>query len=94
MLLYSAPTPSNPDTHMPFSGRKTRDGMQRFAIPRPYGSCVFVNDASYEELYDALDVHKALIKEKYGSGDGIEVISLFSNMIHHNTYHIVSSGAR
>lgn len=51
---------------------------------------MFVNDASYEELYDALDVHKALIKEKYGSGDGIEAsISLCFDMIH-DPYHAVS----
>lgn len=42
-------------------------------MPKPFGSCVFVNDVAYEELYDVLEVHKALIKEKYGSGDGIEV---------------------
>ncbi|KZV66352.1 2-epi-5-epi-valiolone synthase [Peniophora sp. CONT] len=53
---------------------QTRNGKQRFAIPKPYGQCVFVNDATYEELYNALDVHKALIKEKYGSGDGVEAV--------------------
>lgn len=62
--------------------RQTRNGKQRFAIPKPYGQCIFVNDASYEELYKALDVHKALIKEKYGSGDGVEVCTLLSLLYH------------
>ncbi|KAI0786190.1 hypothetical protein C8Q75DRAFT_284008 [Abortiporus biennis] len=49
---------------------KTRDNKQRFAIPSPYGKCSFVNNASYEELFEVLGIHKKLIKEKYGSGDG------------------------
>ncbi|KAJ3555379.1 hypothetical protein NM688_g2612 [Phlebia brevispora] len=51
---------------------KTRDNKQRFAVPNPYGSCAFINDASYDELFDVLKKHKALIKEKYGSGNGKE----------------------
>ena len=42
-------------------------------MPNPYGKCTFINDASYEELFAVLKVHKSLIKEKYTSGDGIEV---------------------
>ncbi|TCD70755.1 hypothetical protein EIP91_001784 [Steccherinum ochraceum] len=49
---------------------KTRDNKQRFAVPNPYGTCAFINDASYEELFQVLQMHKQLIKEKYGSGDG------------------------
>ncbi|KAJ3489975.1 hypothetical protein NLI96_g1753 [Meripilus lineatus] len=49
---------------------KTRDNKQRFAVPSPYGRCEFINDASHEELFEVLKVHKALIQEKYGSGEG------------------------
>ena len=56
--------------------RKTRDNKQRFAVPSPYGTCKFINDASYEELFAALKVHKELIKSKYGSGEGKEVSSI------------------
>lgn len=51
---------------------KTRDNKQRFAVPNPYGTCAFINDASYDELFAALKVHKALMKEKYGGGAGKE----------------------
>ncbi|EIM87903.1 3-dehydroquinate synthase [Stereum hirsutum FP-91666 SS1] len=54
--------------------KNSRNGKQRFVMPKPYGSCIFVNDVAYEELYDVLEVHKALVKEKYGSGDGIEAV--------------------
>ncbi|THH26820.1 hypothetical protein EUX98_g7364 [Antrodiella citrinella] len=49
---------------------KTRDNKQRFAVPSPYGTCIFINDATDEEFFRVLKVHKQLIKEKYGSGDG------------------------
>lgn len=42
-------------------------------MPNPYGTCTFINDASYEELFAALKVHKVLMKEKYGGGAGKEV---------------------
>ncbi|KAG0150686.1 hypothetical protein CROQUDRAFT_651906 [Cronartium quercuum f. sp. fusiforme G11] len=50
---------------------KTRDGKQRFAVPKPLGTPFFINDASMDELKDVLKKHKALVKEKYGSGVGI-----------------------
>lgn len=45
--------------------RKTRDGKQRFAVPKPLGTCFFINDASDEELTSALATHKAHIRERY-----------------------------
>ncbi|KAI0343016.1 2-epi-5-epi-valiolone synthase [Trametopsis cervina] len=51
---------------------KTRDNKQRFAVPSPYGTCRFINDATYEELFATLKIHKELIKSKYGSGNGKE----------------------
>ena len=55
--------------------RKTRDNKQRFAVPSPYGTCRFINDASYEELFEILKIHKALMKERYNGGAGKEVNS-------------------
>lgn len=51
--------------------RKTRDGKQRFVVPRPLGTPFFINDASLEELKSVLKTHKDLVKQKYGSGVGI-----------------------
>jgi 3-dehydroquinate synthase len=51
---------------------QTRDGKQRFVVPRPIGSTHFINDASNEELHEALHKHKALCKEKFEGGQGIE----------------------
>lgn len=45
-------------------------------MPSPYGTCKFINDASYEELFSVLKVHKELIESKYGSGNGKEVLLL------------------
>ncbi|PSS32167.1 hypothetical protein PHLCEN_2v2064, partial [Hermanssonia centrifuga] len=59
---------------------KTRDNKQRFAVPSPYGKCAFINDASYEELFTVLKLHKALIKEKYQSGDGKEAYVDYSDL--------------
>ena len=51
---------------------QTRDGKQRFVVPRPIGTTHFVNDASDEELAEVLHKHKALCKEKFGGGEGTE----------------------
>ncbi|KAI0825807.1 2-epi-5-epi-valiolone synthase [Irpex lacteus] len=59
---------------------KTRDNKQRFAVPSPYGTCKFINDASFEELFAALQVHKELIRTKYGSGDGKEAYVDYSDL--------------
>ena len=53
--------------------RKTRDGKQRFAVPdRDFGTCLFLNDVSIEELQSVLQVHKTFVESRYGSGDGQE----------------------
>jgi 3-dehydroquinate synthase len=49
---------------------QTRDGLLRAAVPRPIGTCFFVNDLSAEELERALAVHKALCEPYPRSGDG------------------------
>jgi 3-dehydroquinate synthase len=51
---------------------KTRDGLLRAAVPRPLGSCKFLNDVIDEEMAAALHRHKMLMKEYPRSGAGIE----------------------
>lgn len=47
-------------------------------MPSPYGTCIFINDASYEELFYVLKLHKDLMREKYSNGAGKEVSMLNS----------------
>jgi len=50
----------------------TRDGLQRAAMPRPIGTCYFVNDLSQKELEEALAAHKQLCVNYPYNGEGIE----------------------
>ncbi|BAZ23700.1 3-dehydroquinate synthase [Kalymmatonema gypsitolerans NIES-4073] len=50
----------------------TRDGLLRAAMPRPIGSCFFVNDLTRDELAAALSEHKHLCKTYPRGGDGVE----------------------
>ena len=50
----------------------TRDGLQRAAMPNPIGECKFVNDLTYEELKQALEEHKKLIKTYPRAGHGVD----------------------
>ena len=51
---------------------KTRDGKLRAAVPHPLGSCVFLNDVSKDEMFQALRRHKELMKEYPRDGAGLE----------------------
>lgn len=51
---------------------RTRDGLLRAAVPSPLGSCVFINDVSMDEMYDALRAHKKLMKTYPRNGEGLE----------------------
>jgi 3-dehydroquinate synthase len=51
---------------------KTRDGLLRAAVPNPLGSCVFLNDVSQDELFEALRMHKEIMKEYPRNGEGLE----------------------
>ncbi|MDM9379850.1 sedoheptulose 7-phosphate cyclase [Chlorogloeopsis sp. ULAP01] len=51
----------------------TRDGKQRAAMPKPIGSCFFVNDLTREELAIALAEHRQLCATYPRGGDGIDV---------------------
>ncbi|KST62693.1 sedoheptulose 7-phosphate cyclase [Mastigocoleus testarum] len=51
----------------------TRDGKQRAAVPKPIGSCFFVNDFTREELADAVAAHKEICKNYPRAGEGVDV---------------------
>jgi demethyl-4-deoxygadusol synthase len=51
----------------------TRDGKLRAAMPKPIGSCLFVNDLTREELATALAEHRQLCTTYPRGGDGIDV---------------------
>jgi demethyl-4-deoxygadusol synthase len=51
---------------------QTRDGKLRAAMPKPIGSCFFVNDLSRQELDESLAAHKALCATLPRGGDGVE----------------------
>ena len=52
---------------------QTRDGQLRAAVPRPIGTCYFVNDLSAAELNHALDVHREVCRGYPRGGQGEEV---------------------
>ena len=49
---------------------KTRDGLLRAAVPRPIGTCDFINDLTFEELDQALAAHQQVCLKYPGGGDG------------------------
>ena len=51
----------------------TRNGKQRVAMPRPLGTCCFVNDLTHEELEEALTTHKRLCMDYPHQGSGLEI---------------------
>jgi len=53
---------------------QTRDGKQRFVVPRPIGTPAFINGAPMSELYAALATHKQLVKKFPRQGAGLESI--------------------
>ena len=52
---------------------QTRDGLLRAAVPRPLGTCHFINDLSPTELETGLALHKRLCRELPRGGDGVEM---------------------
>ncbi|EPQ28940.1 uncharacterized protein PFL1_03740 [Pseudozyma flocculosa PF-1] len=50
--------------------KKTRDGLQRFVVPKTMGKCVFLNDISDEEFVKVLDIHKSYVQQ-IGRGNGV-----------------------
>ena len=54
----------------------TRDGKQRAAVPKPIGTCFFVNDFTREELALAVAEHKEICKNYPRAGEGVDVYPL------------------
>lgn len=52
---------------------QTRDGLLRAAVPRPIGTCDFVNDLSVEELHRALVAHNEVCRSYARHGAGIDM---------------------
>ncbi len=52
---------------------KTRDGLLRAAVPKPIGTCYFVNDVSDAELEATLTAHRELCSALPRAGDGEEM---------------------
>jgi 3-dehydroquinate synthase len=54
---------------------ETRGGLLRAAVPRPIGTCHFVNDLDAAELDRGLAKHRELCAVRPRGGDGVEVAS-------------------
>ncbi len=50
----------------------TRDGLQRAAVPKPIGTCHFINDLTRSELEEAIAEHKRLCADYPRAGEGID----------------------
>ncbi|MBC6419156.1 MAG: sedoheptulose 7-phosphate cyclase [Prochloron sp. SP5CPC1] len=51
----------------------TRDGLQRAAVPKPIGTCYFMNDLKKDELERALVTHKEICSTMARDGDGVDM---------------------
>lgn len=51
---------------------QTRDGLLRAAVPRPIGTCDFVNDVTVDELVEVLAAHRELCEGYPRGGQGID----------------------
>ncbi len=51
----------------------TRDGLQRAPVPKPIGTCYFMNDLKKDELERALVTHKEICSTMARGGDGVDM---------------------
>jgi demethyl-4-deoxygadusol synthase len=54
---------------------QTRDGLLRAAVPRPIGTCAFINELLPAELDDLLSIHKTLCAGYPRDGDGQDMFT-------------------
>jgi 3-dehydroquinate synthetase len=54
---------------------KTRGGLLRAAVPRPIGTCHFINDLSSAELDGALSVHQDICRGYQRAGAGLDMFT-------------------
>lgn len=52
---------------------QTRDGLLRAAVPRPIGTCFFINDLEKDELEEALAEHRRICADYADAGLGTQV---------------------
>ncbi len=52
---------------------QTRDGLLRAAVPKPIGTCFFVNDLEKDELEEALAEHRRICADYADAGLGTQV---------------------
>lgn len=52
---------------------QTRGGLLRAAVPRPIGTCHYINDLSPVELEEALFAHRELVRGLPRGGEGVDV---------------------
>ncbi len=52
---------------------QTRDGLLRAAVPKPIGTCFFINDLEKDELEEALAEHRRICADYSDSGLGTQV---------------------
>lgn len=55
---------------------QTRDGLLRAAVPRPIGTCHFINDLTNDELEDMLTVHGQVCSRYPRGGAGEEMFTV------------------
>jgi len=55
----------------------TRDGLLRAAMPRPIGTCFYMNDLTREELSQALADHKQLCVNYPRGGEGVDMYPVY-----------------
>ena len=55
---------------------QTRGGLLRAAVPRPIGTCFFLNDLSAEELERSLEAHRDICSSYPRAGDGEDMFAL------------------
>ncbi|MDZ8081653.1 MAG: sedoheptulose 7-phosphate cyclase [Nostoc sp. DcaGUA01] len=55
----------------------TRDGLLRAAMPRPIGTCFYMNDLTREELAQGLADHKQLCVNYPRGGEGVDMYPVY-----------------
>ena len=55
---------------------QTRGGSLRAAVPRPIGTCFFINDLTAEELERSLRIHREICRDYPRQGDGEDMFGV------------------
>ena len=55
---------------------QTRGGLLRAAVPRPIGTCFFINDMTTSELHRSLEIHREICASLPRNGDGEDMFPI------------------